>query len=165
MRFVVDSMLGKLAKWLRLLGIDTLYYRDASDQELIEIAAREGRILLTADRELFRCRRAATFFVSADQWRVQIRQVMRAFDLDARHAFTRCPVCNAALAATARELVRDCVPPHIFETQWVFGRCPNCGRIYWPGSHFQGAQSELEAILRNSIQSGVRDDADGRRHR
>jgi hypothetical protein len=148
MRFVADVMLGKLAKWLRILGYDTLYYRETLDRELIEIAEREGRILLTSDRELLKCSHVEKFYISSDQWRQQLREVVVRFGISEDGVFTRCVECNSLLKKVAKEEVLGKVPPYIYKTHKEFGRCPKCNRIYWKGTHFEGAKEEVEKIMR-----------------
>lgn len=148
MKFIVDVMLGKLAKWLRILGYDTLYKRDWEDDELIELARAEGRILLTADRELWRRRQVnRKIFISSDRWQEQLRELARVLPLDIGGLFTRCIECNLPLEQVSREEVRGLVPPYVHATQEDFGRCPNCGRIYWRGSHFAHALAEVRSLI------------------
>ncbi|MCR4404675.1 MAG: Mut7-C RNAse domain-containing protein [Candidatus Acetothermia bacterium] len=144
MRFLADTMLGKLAKWLRILGYDVLYYRDLGDEELLDLARAEGRILLTRDEELRR--RCRGILISSDDWREQLRELAEAVPLDSSGLFTRCLECNAALERVSRAEVEDGVSPFILATQEEFGRCPECGRVYWKGSHFAQALAEIERI-------------------
>jgi len=149
MRFVADTMLGKLAKWLRILGYDTLYWRELDDHQLIELAAREGRVLLTADRQLMKYRRAQKFFISKSHWREQLREVMTSFNMNAQEAFTRCVACNSKLEAINKEGVRDKVPLYIYKNHQEFGKCPSCSKVYWKGTHFRSAKREVEKIIKD----------------
>ncbi len=161
MKFIVDVMLGKLAKWLRILGYDTLYKRDWEDDELIELARAEGRILLTADRELWRRRQGShKIFISSDKWQEQLRELARVLPLDTEHLFTRCIECNLPLEQVSREEARGLVPPYVYATQEGFGRCPECGRIYWRGSHFAHALAEVRRLIGVGDEKG---DGNGRR--
>jgi len=144
MRFLVDAMLGKLAKWLRILGYDVLYYRDLEDEQLIRLAEAEGRVLLTGDEELGRRR---GILISSDDWREQLHELVGVIELDRRSVFTRCIECNLPLERISRAEVEGLVPPYVFATQEEFGRCPQCGRIYWKGTHFQSALAEVERII------------------
>jgi uncharacterized protein with PIN domain len=149
MRFVVDAMLGKLAKWLRILGYDTLYYPNVEDHRLIELADATGRVLLTADRELMRHRRAVKYFISSDAWREQLREVLRAYPPPDRGLFSRCLECNSLLEPVERDSVRKQVPPHVYREQLSFVRCPRCDQVYWRGTHFERVRAQLREILPN----------------
>lgn len=148
MRFLVDAMLGKLAKWLRILGYDTFYYRDLEDEQLIELAEAEGRVLLTSDERLWRQRGGEEkILISSDDWREQLGELAQVVELDTSGVFTRCIECNVPLEQASREGVEGLVPPHVFATQEEFGRCPRCGRIYWKGTHFAQALAEVERMI------------------
>ncbi|MBD3368445.1 MAG: hypothetical protein GF405_09795 [Candidatus Eisenbacteria bacterium] len=148
-RFVADVMLGRLARWLRIMGYDVLYDNVASDPELKRVAAADDRILLTRDREIAETRLPVTvFLVEHDDVQSQIRQVARAFGLDAeRDLFTRCIVCNAGLESVGREDVQGLVPSYVLETAGTFARCPDCGKIYWPATHVARARRWLRETL------------------
>ena len=148
-RFIVDVMLGKLAKWLRILGYDTLYRRDWEDEELLARADAEDRVLLTADREVIQRRRGnKKVYISAAHWSEQLRQLAQTLPLSMEGVFTRCIECNVLLERLPKERARGQVPPYVFATQEEFGRCPVCGRIYWRGTHFAHALAAVESILK-----------------
>jgi uncharacterized protein with PIN domain len=136
-RFVADAHLGRLAVYLRMLGFDTLYRNDFGDDELVEIASSEHRILLTRDRELLK-RSAVThgYFVRETGCRSQLLEVLRRFDLLGSAApFTRCLRCNGELQETSKEEVFAQVPPLSREHSDEFRRCRDCRQVYWNGSH------------------------------
>ena len=149
-RFVADVMLGRLARWLRALGYDTLYFRDAPDRRLLAVALSEGRRLLTRDAALSRRAREAGLLVRAEALDAQIQEVTLACGLAGRRALSRCLECNGLLAAAAPEAVRDRVPPHTFATQRRFWTCLGCGRVFWAGTHVAGIQRRLEPYLRDA---------------
>ena len=148
-RFLVDCMLGKLAKWLRLVGYDTVFIHDASDDELVRVAARENRILLTKDNLLAERRliRGRCLFITEEGTAAQLRQVARDLDLpaDDSRLFTRCPVCNSEIQDVPKESVREEAPQYVYQTHDRFGRCSGCGRVYWKGTHVEHV---LEALAR-----------------
>jgi uncharacterized protein with PIN domain len=149
-RFFADDMLGKLAKWLRILGCDVAFDPEISDREIARRARREGRVILTRDTLLVRRRevRENHFFVRGDSYRDQLRQVVAHFRIDASEAiFTRCLRCNEPLAEVAKPLVAGKVPPYVYRTQESFGSCPRCGRIYWKATHWQ----EMERLRREML--------------
>jgi len=153
MRFLVDTMLGKLAKWLRLLGYDVIYYRDLEDKELLALAHAEGRLLLTRDEELTRSSsgRCRSLLISSDDWREQLRELAERgivrLRFEPREIFTRCLECNEPLERVSRAEVEGRVAPYLLETQKEFGRCPRCDRIYWKGTHFARALAEVQSLL------------------
>ncbi len=136
-RFVVDVNLGRLARLLRVLGFDVWWSSDADDQSLAEISLEQQRILLTRDRGLLK-RRAIThgLFVHAQQPEEQTLEVLRRLDLSDRlKPLTRCVRCNGQLAPVSKDEVIDELEPLTRHYYDEFSRCPDCGRIYWAGSH------------------------------
>jgi len=159
MRFVADCMLGKLAKWLRMLGYDTSYVADAEDDELVRIAVRENRILLTRDTRLCERRMVRTrcLFVDWGSTREQMTQVLRTLNLrvNPETLFTRCAVCNGEIVPVKKSQVKGRVPPYVYKTQSDYGYCASCGKIYWRGTHVQHV---LEALPDQMV-----DNAEGNR--
>jgi len=141
-------MLGRLARWLRVLGYDTHYARDIEDSRALALCRSEGRILLTRDNALLRSLRGPGLLLESDDTGEQLRQVVAAYALNTeRHRFTRCLECNCLLAAAAREQVAGRVPPYVFKAALQFSECPACGRLYWPGSHRRNMERRLRAML------------------
>jgi uncharacterized protein with PIN domain len=149
-RFVADVMLGRLARWLRALGFDTLYFRDAPDARLLGLALREDRRLLTRDAALARRARAIGFLVRAERLDDQLREVATGCALTGGRPLRRCLECNAVLAPVPPAAVRDLVPPYTLATQGEFWRCPGCHRVFWPGSHAVGILRRLGPYLDGS---------------
>ncbi|MBN1423340.1 Mut7-C RNAse domain-containing protein [Candidatus Fermentibacteria bacterium] len=136
-RFAADMMLGSLARWLRILGFDTVFGPDFDDDALIRQSNASGRILLTADRALASrpiARRAVLLPPSRlpEQWQALVRAMPL---LPWVRPFTRCGTCNDPLRSLPRDRARDRVPPHIFDVHGSFLACPSCRRVYWPGTH------------------------------
>jgi uncharacterized protein with PIN domain len=137
--FAADAHLGRLARYLRLLGFDTLFENDPGDDVLARISAEEGRVLLSRDRALLR-RPAVThgLWVPTVRPREQLRYVLERLDLFRLvRPFTRCTVCNGPLAVADKRTLGDEVPSRVRAVFDDFWRCPNCGRIYWQGSHYE----------------------------
>jgi uncharacterized protein with PIN domain len=147
-KFIADAMLGRLAKWLRLLGLDTLYDPRLSDAALLRRAIADGRILLTRDTRLLRRRRLPPhLYVRSDDFRSQLRQVVDAFAIDpTAHRFERCACCNTVLRHADKVEVESQVPAYVSATQTTFARCPDCGRIYWPATHVERIERELRPL-------------------
>ena len=144
LKLLADGMLGKLAKWLRLLGYDTVYDNVADDHELARRARAEGRVLLTRDHELAGRRGLRTLLIQSEILKEQMQEVQDAFGPPPHPPLSRCAVCNAALENVSPDVVADRVPPYVLRTQTEFHHCPGCGRVYWPGSHVQMMQEQLE---------------------
>jgi hypothetical protein len=136
-RFVLDGHLGRLAAYLRMLGFDTSYSRDAHDPELASIAGNENRVLLTRDVGLLKRREVLRgYCVRNAKPRDQLHEVVRRFGLGDRIApFTRCMECNERLAEIPKQEIADLVPPYVYATKDIFSRCVQCGKIYWRGTH------------------------------
>jgi uncharacterized protein with PIN domain len=148
-RFVADAHLGGLAHMLRMMGFDTLYDNHFNDDEIVEIAGREGRIILTRDRELLK-RRVVTHgcFVHALKSEQQLREIVERLDL-ARSArpFTLCLHCNAPLHSIDKASVFDRLPPKVQTNYEKFSTCDVCGRVFWEGSHWRSMRRVLDDLL------------------
>lgn len=148
-RFVVDVNLGRLARLLRVLGFDVWWSSAADDQTLADISLDQQRILLTRDRGLLK-RRTIThgLFVHSQHPEEQTLEVLRRLDLRRQtKPFTRCVRCNGQLAAVAKDEVIDQLEPLTRRYYDEFSRCPECGRIYWAGSHFDKLSRLVDRLL------------------
>jgi uncharacterized protein with PIN domain len=149
-RFVLDSHLGKLAAYLRLLGFDTLYRNDFDDETLARISSAEQRILLTRDRNLLK-RGIVTYgyYVRETAPRRQVVEVLRRFDLlGSIAAYQRCIRCNGLLQPVHKETIADQLAPKTRQFYDEFHVCQACGQIYWKGSHYAPLQQFIEHIQR-----------------
>ncbi len=150
-RFVADVMLGRLARWVRALGYDTLYNVAWDDAQLAEIARCEERLLLTRDVELTKRRGVLSVLIVSDKVMAQLTQLLRELKLDDAGAFTRCIECNAELETVTIEQVAASVPPYVRATQIQFKACPLCGKIYWRGTHWNHMRAALRAIEQEHV--------------
>ena len=146
LRLLADSMLGRLAKWLRLLGYDTAYDNAATDPQLARRARAEARILLTRDRELAGRRGLRILLIESQVLEEQVRQVLEALGPPPFPALSRCTVCNVALEPVSHAEVAGRVPQYVLRTHGDFRYCTGCKRIYWPGSHVSGIRDRIEAF-------------------
>lgn len=143
--FVCDHMLGSLAKWLRLLGYDTLYPGPLDDRELAAKAYDERRVLLTRDKDLA-ARVRGSVFVASDDLDEQLKAVVTSLHLGLSNPLSLCSVCNAAIVEVGREEVKDLVPPAVHEIQKEFWKCPSCSRVYWRGTHWDDMLRRIRKI-------------------
>ena len=147
MRFVADTMLGRLARWLRIVGQDVAYGPHLSGARLVQTARREDRMILTRNTRLIRRRELPPYlFIVSDHFRDQLRQVLSSFNLKPTAFLTRCLDCNEELSRADRALVHLRVPPYVWATQEHFQACPRCGRIFWGATHRQHIREELRGL-------------------
>ena len=162
MKFLADSMLGKLTRWLRMLGQDVTYNVQLNDKKLLDLAKKENRVLVTKDLELYR-RAAATgvdaFFVEGKSESERLAEVAKRYGLTLAIDMEKsnCPVCNTKLKATPKEQLSGELQKNTFTYYEKFWKCPNCGQIYWQGAHWKqisnnlsDAQTKLEKLKEKS---------------
>lgn len=142
--FIVDHMLGSLARWLRMLGYDSHYDKILSDNEIIAFARKEQRKILTRDREL--SERGGGFYISSTELEEQLVAVAKEFSLSYRLDRMRCSVCNGTLHKIDAASIKDKVPQKSFENAKEFWRCDSCRKIYWDGTHWKGIMDRFERL-------------------
>lgn len=154
LKFIVDSNVGKLAKWLRMMGYDALFFEGSDDSQMVATALAENRVILTRDTQIMR-RRVITkgqlkaILIQSDEPERQMRQVRDTLKLDCQYKpFTICLECNQPLLGRSKEEVKDRVPPYVFQTQSQYMECPTCHRIYWRGTHWQAMTRKLEHLIK-----------------
>lgn len=153
MKFIADEMLGKLAKWLRILGYDTIYLQNVRDAEILRLSITEKRVLLTRDTLLIKRKGIKNFlFISYDKPFDQLREVVGVLNLPyPDNPFTRCIICNDTLIPYSKENVCRIVPEYVCQTQEIFGQCPVCKRIYWKGTHYEGMEKMLDKVFNKPV--------------
>lgn len=147
-RFIADAHLGKLARHLRLLGFDTLFFNQAGDRDLVALSAGERRILLTRDRALL-MHRVITHgcFIHAIEPQLQLRELIQRLDLERQcKPFTRCMTCNGRLQAVGKNRIEAKLPNRVRQTYNEFWRCSDCGRIYWKGGHYRQLRDFISTV-------------------
>ena len=147
--FAADAMLGRLARWLRVLGWDTQYDAAIDDHALVRLADEEARLLLTRDRHLLReLRPARALEIRHDAPLAQLHDVVRRLDLaPPAELFTRCLLCNTLLTALAREEAAPLLPAGVRGLDVAVRHCPSCRRLYWDGSHVRRMRAAIERTL------------------
>jgi len=148
-RFIADAMLGRLARWLRLLGFDCAWEAHIPDERLVRRGVDEGRVILSRDRALAdEWRVSELHLLQAEKVRDQLVEVVRRFDLapDIR-LLTRCSECNEPLAPLPAALAAERVPARVLERQRRFSGCPACERVYWEGTHTDRIKRFVDGIV------------------
>ena len=148
-KLIADAMLGALARWLRILDVDVVYDAALDDPEIVERAVAEDRVILTRDRRLVQRRLARNhLLIRSEVVDEQVRQVLEELGIrpDPGRLLGRCLRCNVPTAPIPAEEARNRVPPWIARTQDVYRVCPDCGRIYWPGTHVERMKQRLERM-------------------
>ena len=153
-KFVADGMLGKLTRWLRMLGYDVKYSNNLDDAQLIAIAKKEGKILLTRDMELYQqatAKSCEAFYTEGKNEAERLAQLAKRFNIELNIDMTksRCPKCNVQVEPTAKEKVAEKVGKNTFTNYEEFWKCPECEQIYWQGTHWIKIRKTLDAAKDN----------------
>lgn len=152
MRFAADSMLGRLTRWLRLSGYDVMYLPGASeDEELLDIATAEKRVLLTRDATLYQRAQKqgiTAVFVESGDIVEQLKQVIGALGVRLYNTpiFSRCPNCNGKIKGAEKRELRGELPENVLAGTREFWRCTDCGKIYWEGRHWENIRRMIEEV-------------------
>ena len=151
-KFIVDNNVGKLAKWLRIMGYDALLFSGEDDSRMVKVALAQNRVILTKDTQIMSRRlvtsgRLKAILIEDDDIEAQLHQVVEALNLDYHfRPFSICLECNQCLIEKDKDAVRELVPPYVFKTQGLYMECPSCHRLYWRGTHWQAMSRELERL-------------------
>jgi uncharacterized protein with PIN domain len=151
-RFIADNNVGKLARWLRLIGYNTLLFKQKNDGQMIKTALTEDRVILTKDSQFMKRRlvtsgRLKAIHIKQDDPKLQVQEVVQTLNLNYHFKpLSLCLECNQVLIARGKEEVKNLVPAHVFETQTQYTECPVCHRIYWQGTHWQAMIKKLQDL-------------------
>ncbi len=155
-RLIVDFMCGKLARWLRVLGVDAEYHGEGESTELLKRALREERTVVTRNTRIPSTQNIEVLVLKSEIPEEQIVQVIKDLHLEDRLApFTRCNVCNGELNDVEKGGVKGKVPFYVFQTQDRFKTCSSCGKIYWPGTHVRSMTDRIDKLLAKAEESGA----------
>jgi uncharacterized protein with PIN domain len=148
MKFILSKELGRLAKWLRILGFDAEYFQEETISALLVQALRDDRIILTRTQHFRRHLGIKIVVIHSERIKEQLVEVLKALNLRVNKAimFSRCIMCNTPLVPVEKAQVKQKVPGYVFETQDNFITCVQCGRIYWKGTHWGNVQNTLKEI-------------------
>jgi uncharacterized protein with PIN domain len=149
LKFIADGMLGKLTRWLRILGHDVKYSNNLDDASLIAASKREKRILLTRDFELYKqavAKGVDVFYVEGETGEEKLAEVAKRFsiDLNVDMSTSRCPKCNSRVKPIPKKMVVEKVGKSTFDYYEEFWKCQKCGQIYWQGAHWRGIRGKLQ---------------------
>lgn len=139
MKFILTKELGRLARWLRVLGYDSIYYDRDDKSKLVIISLRDRRAILTRDSKMSRFTGIRIVHITDDMVEKQLEQVIKKLNLKISKdkTFLRCIDCNEPLIDVEKDKVKDKVPPYVFKTQDEFKTCPSCAKIFWRGTHWE----------------------------
>jgi hypothetical protein len=157
-KFIVDHNVGKLTRWLRIMGYDTWFFNGTNDVDLIAAALAEGRVILTRDTQIVKrgviaSGRLKAVLIQSDEPEQQMRQVIDTLNLDCQfRPFALCLECNQPLLARSPPQVKDRVPLYVFQTQSQYMECPACHRIYWRGTHWQAMTKRLKKFMKGKAE-------------
>ncbi len=148
MKFILTKELGRLAKWLRILGFDTRYFKEGNPSSLIIESLRDGRVIITRNHRLPRPGGIRIITVEEEIIKEQVAEVLTILKIkpDAQAMFSRCILCNEELEDIEKEKIKERVPEYVFKTQEHFVTCPKCNRIYWKGTHWGNVEKTLEEV-------------------
>lgn len=149
MKFLLENNLSKLAKWLRFLGHDVRVLE--GEINLRELVRNQGRIFITTSRrweETLKKLGTEYLVVPRHDWELQLCMVIKHFGLSPRLLLDRCAYCGAKLVPVEKEEVKERVPPRAYDTAYDFTLCPECGALFWKGTHYEGMLRKLEEVLK-----------------
>ncbi len=147
-KFVADVHLGRLTKYLRMIGLDVLYKNNFNDDEIVQISLTKKRIILTKDRGILK-RNEVThgYWVRSTKVKEQAIEVLKRFNLKNQiKEFTRCIECNQLLKTVSREKIIDELPEKVARSQNEFYRCPSCKKLFWKGTHYHKMLSFIQSV-------------------
>lgn len=146
--FLLSENLNRLARWLRLLGYNAALFRSIDFDNMIRIANRDRRIILTRDRKQAISRKKfKRRLIKTDNHLLQLRELLDLIRFDQAHAFTRCLECNRRLFVISGDKIKDLVPEYTRQQHQEFLYCRQCGRIYWQGDHYRDMKDKLEKLF------------------
>ncbi len=136
-------MLGRLAKWMRLLGFDTMYYRNTNGKTIIYHSRKQGRRILTRSK-ILADKYDDAILIESEHLMDQLKQITKVAEIES--PFSRCPICNIETEEVKKETIKEDVPAYVFEIHNEFKKCPECGRVFWKGTHYKEIKKVINEI-------------------
>lgn len=147
--FIAERNLARLTRWLRILGYDTLNYKNISFNNLIRIARRDRRIVLTRNQKHAKSNyKFSRVLIKSDNLEKQLRELDSFITFDEKFLFTRCPNCNKILFLIDKRKIVDLIPEKVYKNFAEFKVCRRCGKIYWQGTHYRDFKAKLESLFK-----------------
>lgn len=148
MKFLVTFELGRLTKWLRVLGYDAVYCSPLKKSEIIIKSLQDDRVILTRNDKIKTIGDSNIVYIKSDFVLKQLQQVISNLKLkiDQENLFSRCLLCNIHLQPIDKSKIKSKIPTYVYKTQPQFRQCPKCNRIYWPGTHIKKVKEYLDKI-------------------
>ena len=148
MKFILSKELGKLARWLRILGFDAVYFNQDNTAGLLLLALREQRLIITKNKSLYDTVSAKSVYIKEEELSRQLKKVVDSLSLkiEEEKMFSRCAVCNQILEPVAKKEIEKRVPPYVYKTQEEFRVCRSCRRVYWPGTHWGNIKEAISKL-------------------
>ena len=143
-KFIANHMLGSLARWLRIMGYDTVYDKTKDDPAIAKIAREESRFVLTRDKEL--AKEPGALLLADDDLELQLKATSEKFGLKFSEGLIRCSACNGDLVDLPKDSAKGQIPEGAFENNDKFWKCSKCGKIFWKGSHWLGIMDRLKKL-------------------
>jgi hypothetical protein len=149
MKFILTKELGRLARWMRILGFDTIYFKSDNIGTLIVEALRDKRIIITRRKQKIEGLEKQMIVIKGTELKEQLKEVVKKLNLkvEEEKMFTRCTICNQILEEVEKEEIKDLVPEYVYNTQEFFMKCGQCKRIYWQGSHWGNVKEVIAKLL------------------
>jgi len=149
MKFIADGMCGGVARWLRLIGYDTLYFNTNRKIEIIRVAEKEKRFVITKDKKLALQYPDLIFYIEGENTFEQFKNVVKKFNLEIKeeNLFKICSICNSKLENIEKEKVKNIVPEYVYNTKEEFAICRKCNKIYWEGDHCKYIKEKLKNLF------------------
>jgi uncharacterized protein with PIN domain len=145
-KLIADAMFGTLAKWLRVLGFDTVYAKDLEDEDIVALAKNEGRVLITRDKMLAQ-KTENSFYLDSHDLDDQLKLVLEKFPPVENQLLTRCLLCNSILSPVEKSEVKN-VPDGVLQREEMFWRCEKCEKFYWPATHYENMVGKAKSLTR-----------------
>jgi uncharacterized protein with PIN domain len=150
-KFIVDSMLGRLAKWIRILGYDTKYLREGTQFDLVRISLSENRIIITRNKRLSKKLTNKVILIHSEKLEEQLNELFLQIKLTDKNMLSLCVECNYPLLEIEKEKIKNIVPQYVYDTNNKFYICQKCNKVFWPGTHVEHMKKIISSVKKNYV--------------